>query len=250
MSIMNDSRFSLIRISFFLSFIFALFQSCGPTLISQEHTLSSTQDAPTDPLIIPDPINSAPPPEETSSESDPQTLHEWAQFTLRSKEQKEAGVAGGEGFQAVQDIDFSSSDPNVLYLVVDTSGVWKSTDGGQHWRVKPNGFRTNGGLGLTIHPKNPNIVFVAGSDMPAGYQSPPGALKGIVRTIDGGNSWVLVKQVEITRERRSKGADLFAYSGENIVYAGTHGSGLLKSSDLGKTWTIHDDWWSRHGWNL
>lgn len=238
----TTNRFSnprmTIGVLLLLSLLVGAFQNCGQSLTSEQTILPSVQnelppvipddgdEPPTDPLILP------PPPEYPEL-----TANEWSQYTLRGKAQKDAGIVGGEGFQAVQSIKYAPSDPKILYLVVDTSGAWQSIDGGAHWIYKPNGFRTNGGISLGVQPTNPNVVFVAGSDLVAGYESPPGALQGILRTLNGGDSWELVKAAEITRDRRSKGADLFSFAGSNVVYAGTHSSGLLKSVDLGKTWT-------------
>jgi hypothetical protein len=159
----------------------------------------------------------------------------WQRVPIRSQAQKTAGLSGGEGFQAIFDIEYAPSDPNILYFVVDTAGVWKSTDGGTSWQAKPNGFGANGGQSLSIHPTNPNIVFVAGGLM--GDWTIPAAAEGIYRTTDGGNYWSLVKSTAYKRSGDERGGSLFAFSGANIVYAGTHDVGLLKSTDGGNTWS-------------
>lgn len=168
------------------------------------------------------------------------TSSQWLQVPIRSSLQKNLGLSGGEGWQAVQDIKYAPSNPSIVYLVVDTSGVWKSVDGGNSWKIKSKGFSTIGGQSMSVHPNNPNIVFVAGSNMAVSATTPEsqiaGALQGIFRTKNGGESWTLVKQAAIYRDRRSKGASMFAFSGTNTVYAGTHYSGLLKSTDGGDTW--------------
>lgn len=166
-----------------------------------------------------------------------QSTNMWQQVPLRSALQKSLGLSGGEGWQAVQDIKYAPSDPKILYLIVDTSGVWKSVDGGNSWKMKPRGFGSTGGQSIGIKPNNPNVVFAAGSDMTVGSTQLPGALQGIYRTKDGGENWTLVKQAAIYRDRRSKGANMFAFSGTDTVYAATHNSGLLKSINGGDTWT-------------
>ncbi|MDG6026013.1 MAG: hypothetical protein E3K40_04710 [Candidatus Brocadia sp.] len=162
--------------------------------------------------------------------------HIWQQVPLRTAVQKNAGFSGGEGLQAIQDIKYAPSNANILYMVIDTSGVWKSINGGTSWQKMLNGYSSNGGQCLNIHPTNPNIVFVAGSNMSTSGSGASGSIKGIFRTTDGGNNWSMVRATTYLRTTRSKGASLFAFSGTNTVYAGTHGEGLLKSTDGGNTW--------------
>ena len=163
----------------------------------------------------------------------------WQQVPIRTQAQKTAGLAGGEGFQAIQDIKYAPSNANILYMVTDTSGTWKGDDSGTTtvWQPKHNGFGSNGGQSLGIHPTDPNIVFVAGSNMTIGGSGPAGSLKAIFRTTDGGNAWTNVKTTTFLRQRASKGASLFAFQGTSTVYAATHGDGLLKSTDGGTTWS-------------
>ncbi|BBO17721.1 conserved hypothetical protein [Candidatus Brocadia pituitae] len=165
--------------------------------------------------------------------------HIWQQVPIRTSAQKAAGFFGGEGFQAVQDIKYAPSNPSVLYMVIDVSGVWKGTDssGKITWQPAINGFGALGGQSLGIHPTNSNIVFVAGCPMYLSGAGPAGSAQGIYRTSDGASSWTKVKETLYRRDSRSKGANLFAFSGASTVYAGTHGAGLLRSTDGGTTWT-------------
>jgi photosystem II stability/assembly factor-like uncharacterized protein len=67
-----------------------------------------------------------------------------------------------------------------------TSGIWKSTDGGDTWNRLSNGLPApapdNGRIGLAIAPSNPSILY-------ASYTNHPGYLKGFWRSTDGGDSW-------------------------------------------------------------
>ncbi|MDB4895108.1 MAG: glycosyl hydrolase, repeat-containing protein, partial [Firmicutes bacterium] len=91
-------------------------------------------------------------------------------------------------------IAVSESDPNVIYAgmgestirgnVAHGDGVYKSTDGGKTW--------SHCGLAETqqiaqvrIHPKNPDIVYVAA----LGHVFGPNPERGIYRSKDGGKSW-------------------------------------------------------------
>jgi len=67
-----------------------------------------------------------------------------------------------------------------------TSGIWKSTDGGDNWIQLTNGLPPNasdiGRIGLTISPTNPEILY-------ASYCDHPGDVIGVWKTINGGDSW-------------------------------------------------------------
>ena len=102
------------------------------------------------------------------------------------------GFFGTTGIGA---IDVADSDPNVVYVGtgegpvrgVKTShgdGVYKSTDAGATW--------THVGLAATrhisrihVHPKNPDVVYLAAQGNPWG----PNDERGIYKTVDGGATW-------------------------------------------------------------
>ena len=70
------------------------------------------------------------------------------------------------------------------------NGVWKTLDGGKTW--------TNMGLkesrqigGIVVHPKNPDIVFVAAEGSAWG----PGGDRGLYKTTDGGKTWTKILEI-------------------------------------------------------
>src|SRR5262249_37260629 len=91
-------------------------------------------------------------------------------------------------------IQVAASDPNVIYVGMGEStirgnvshgdGVYKSTDAGTTWQQ----------MGLTatrhiakirIHPRNPDLVYVAAF----GHAHGPNPERGIYRSKDGGDTW-------------------------------------------------------------
>jgi hypothetical protein len=89
----------------------------------------------------------------------------------------------------------SESDSNIVYVgmgehaprAVMTSygdGVYKSTDAGKTW--KSIGLKSTQHISrIVIHPKNPDIVFVAAQGALYG----PNEERGIFKSVDGGLNW-------------------------------------------------------------
>ena len=164
--------------------------------------------------------------------------NKWIPIPLASSSQRQQGLMGGEGMQMIFGITYAPNNPDIVYMVSDTSQVWKSTDGGKTWNMEHNGFLSNGGISIAVDPKNENIVFVAGSH--SGNHKNISPADGIYRTLDGGQNWTLVKK---TPYFRGKEGTHFAFNERastdkqtKVIYAGTHIDGLLKSFDGGTTW--------------
>lgn len=153
---------------------------------------------------------------------------------------------------AVGAIAVSEADPNVIYIgmgetairsnVSHGDGVYKSTDAGKTW--------TNMGLADTrhigdiqIHPKNPDIVYVAA----LGHAWGPNEDRGVYRSIDGGKSWerVLYKSskagaIDISLDPRNPRVIFAAmWQGQRYPHAASSGgedSGIWRSTDGGDSW--------------
>ncbi len=91
-------------------------------------------------------------------------------------------------------IEVAPSDPNVIYAgtgeadirsdLSQGNGVYKSIDAGKTWRNI--GLRDSRQIGrILIHPRNPDIVYVAA----LGHAYGPNAERGVYRSTDGGGSW-------------------------------------------------------------
>ena len=146
----------------------------------------------------------------------------------------------------------SESDPNVVYVGmgehaprgVMTSygdGVYKSTDAGKTW-TKLGLDLTRHIAGISIHPSNPDIVYVAAQGALHGASEE----RGVYKSTDGGKTWKKVLYVD----NNTGCADLkMDMTNPRILYAamwdhrrlpwevrsGGPGSGLYKSTD-GETW--------------
>jgi photosystem II stability/assembly factor-like uncharacterized protein len=152
----------------------------------------------------------------------------------------------------------SESSPNVVYCGmgehaprgVMTSygdGVYKSYDAGKSWK-KIGLDKTLQISRIVIHPKNPDIVYVAAQ----GAINGPTQDRGIYKSTNGGATWTKVLFVNDLTGCAELSMDM---SNPQVLYAamwhhqrlpwkvisGGPGSGLYKSSDGGETWEkIHN----------
>jgi photosystem II stability/assembly factor-like uncharacterized protein len=159
------------------------------------------------------------------------------------------GTFGG----SIGAVAVSEWDPNVVYVgggektvrgnVSHGDGMWKSTDAGKTW--KPIGLTDTRHIPrIRIHPKDPDLVYVAA----LGHLFGPNEERGVFRSRDGGETWEKVLFVSA-----QAGAVDLAMDPTNprILYAsfwkvirtpyslesGGEGSGLWKSTDGGDSWT-------------
>ncbi len=170
-------------------------------------------------------------------------------------------IDGGSNWKNISDKYFGGSigsvavapsDNTILYVgegestlrgnVSEGFGIWRSDDAGRSW--KNLGLKdTRHIIRIVIHPKNPDIVWVAA----IGHLFGPNEERGIFKTVDGGKTWKKVLYVN----NQTGCSDLIMEPGNPaVMYAATwrilrtpyslesggDGGGLWKSTDGGDTW--------------
>src|SRR5580698_1889474 len=125
----------------------------------------------------------------------------------------------------------------------DLGGIWRSDNGGRSWHnigLKDSRHSSR----LVIHPRDPNIVWVAAM----GHLFGPNTERGVYKTIDGGKTW---RRVLYVNDRTACSEIVMEPGNPDVLYAGMwrvdrtpysmesggEGSGVYKSIDGGETWT-------------
>jgi photosystem II stability/assembly factor-like uncharacterized protein len=156
------------------------------------------------------------------------------------------------GTGSVGAIAVADSDPNTVYVGMGESpirgnvshgdGVYKSNDAGKTW--KRVGLEDTRQIPrIRVHPKNPDLVYVAA----LGHVWGPNEQRGVFRSKDGGKTWEKI----LSRGNKAGAIDLILDpTNPNILYAGFWevyrkpwtlesggpGGGIFKSTDGGDTW--------------
>ncbi len=161
-------------------------------------------------------------------------------------------VFDDEKSYAIGAIEIDPTNPNVVWVgtgennnqnnVIYGDGVYKSEDGGKNW--KNMGLKDSEHIGgITIDPKNSNIVLVAAY----GSLRRGGGDRGIFKTTDGGKTWKNTLRVsdytgcfEVHMDPRYSNI-IYAVAHQRMRkhYTGVYGgpeSGIYRSLDGGETW--------------
>ena len=168
---------------------------------------------------------------------------------------------GGENWEQILFVSDSTAaidlvqhptDPNILYAAFwerdrgltyrksfgPSSGIWKTTDGGDNWIELTNGLPgaiDKGRIGITISESNPDVLY-------AMYDMPNEAMY-VFKTSNGGESW---QQVD-NNYLHGMGSSFAWYFGqirvdptdENLVY--TLGQIMFRTTNSGGNWTQIDN---------
>ncbi len=162
-------------------------------------------------------------------------------------------IFDGEGSYSIGCMTLAPTNPDVVWVgsgennsqrsVAYGDGVYKSVDGGQNWRNM--GLKRSLHIGrVIVHPADENVVFVAAMGPLWG----PGGDRGVYKSVDGGENWELVFEID---ENTGVVDLVMDPTDPDVLYAASYqrrrhiwtlinggpGSGIHKTTDGGRNWT-------------
>src|SRR5215510_2871770 len=142
------------------------------------------------------------------------------------------------------------TDPNTIYVCAqgrmtgpqEERGVWKTTDGGETWKMSLHVDGNTGCSGLSIDQKDPNIVLAGTwqAEQHTWGELSGGPGSGVYLTKDGGGTWTRLTK-GLPKPDVGKIDVQIAPSDSNRMYAliqtSNQGS-VWRSDDAGATWNV------------
>src|SRR4029077_5263507 len=157
-----------------------------------------------------------------------------------------------EAVSTIGDIAIAPSDPSVVWVGTGEpnnrqssswgDGAYKSVDGGKTWQKM--GLAATRHIGrIVIHPRNPDVVYVAA----LGHLWGPNTERGVYKTTDGGKTWSQVLKInddtgvsDIAMDPQSPDILYAAAYERRRTPFGFNGGGpdaaIYKTTDGGATW--------------
>lgn len=151
-------------------------------------------------------------------------------------------------------IALDPNNTNTLYAGAASGGLWKSINDGGTWEYVPTNMPVLGVSSIVINPDNSDEMLIGTGEVYGDFDINDNIPNqgtgqgytiryrrgtygiGILKTTDGGQTWDY--SLDWSEESELKGVNCIKMSpfNPNILYAGTS-HGLLRSTDLGSTWT-------------
>ena len=117
-----------------------------------------------------------------------------------------------------------------VYAGAAGGGVWKTTDGGSTWTPLTEALHDLSVGALALAPSNPSVLYVGTGEGDYASAEIPGI--GLVKSTDGGASWILPDRVLATHFHRIR---VHPTNPDELV-VGTN-AGAFRSTDGGAAWT-------------
>ncbi len=128
-------------------------------------------------------------------------------------------------------------DPLTYYVATAASGLWKSSDGGIHWKAIMDDQPTSTIGSLAIAPSDPNVIYVGSGE--ANIRGNVEVGNGIYKSGDAGKTWK-----HVWKQEGQIGTLIVHPTNPDVAFAAVLGKafgpnaerGVYRTTDGGKTW--------------
>jgi photosystem II stability/assembly factor-like uncharacterized protein len=129
-------------------------------------------------------------------------------------------------------------DPNTYYVGAASGGVWKSSDGGVHWKPIFDDQPAQSIGAIAIAPSDPSVVWVGTGE--SFIRSNVSLGNGVYRSTDAGKTWTHVGLEKTGRISRvvidPRNPDVVFVAALGTCYGPQQERGVFRTTDGGKTW--------------
>lgn len=170
-------------------------------------------------------------------------------YHITSQKQIEKGIKGGEGAQLVYSMAVSPHNSDLVLLGNNTTGIFRSTDGGKNWVHSSEGLYSPCIDSIAFDPDDENIAYaVVATGSNSSKRISQGVRLGLYKSYDAGKTWqfklylcnersigrlIAFGQKDNTGSRPMYAASSYAADYETLSKGTT---GLWRSYDKGETW--------------
>lgn len=146
-----------------------------------------------------------------------------------------ASPGGYWGLGRINCLAFHPTDPNTLFIGSAGGGIFKTLDGGNSWINLSGNLPSLAVSDIVVNPNNPSTLYVATGDADGNGNYFGGFSFGVLKSIDGGASWVKTGLFFDYISNQFIYKLLMDPNNPNVLYAATT-SGLFKTVDGGLAW--------------
>jgi photosystem II stability/assembly factor-like uncharacterized protein len=138
----------------------------------------------------------------------------------------------------VDDIVGSEQDPMTMYIGFATGGLWRTTDGGIHWKSMFDEMENESIGSVAIAPSDKNVVYVGTGEGNNRQSSSIG--NGVFGTTDGGEHWKYLGLKDTQSIQRvvvdPKDPKICFVAAVGHLFGPNPERGLYRTKDGGETW--------------
>jgi len=167
---------------------------------------------------------------------------------------------GLEETQVIGRIVVHPRNPDLVYVAAvghiwgsnPERGLYRTKDGGDTWELVKFISDKAGFVDVTLHPRDPNVIFAASWERVRGpwFLNSGGPGSALWKSTDGGDTWTEVVGNGFPTTMKGRIGIAISQSNPDIMYAmveaeeeedGSGGNGLYRSEDGGTTWKKMND---------
>lgn len=154
-------------------------------------------------------------------------------------------IGQNSGNGRLNGVTLSSKNKDLIWVASAGGGAWKTTDAGKTWSCTTDDLAILAVNDIALDPKNEDIVYLGtGDDWGQGaiYRNVNSA--GVIKSIDGGNTW----QETGLKWNISQGitvSKILVHPTNSSIIIATTSDGIWRSTDAAATWTRVQSGWFR-----